>query len=96
MTIISHWITILIILIIFEQYREYSTGCSNSFLLGLRNRILPILQSIIAKLDVMRDRARRKLHLHFYDDDLIIDDVMVGFVIMKILHSTSLMTSYFG
>ena len=46
------------------------------------------------KLHTMTDRDRRNLHPNFYNDDVIIDDVTVRYVIMNILHSASLMTSF--
>ena len=41
------------------------------------------------KLHTMTDRDRRNLHPNFYNDD-----VTVRYVIMNILHSASLMTSF--
>ena len=55
---------------------------SNFF--GLRNRVSAILQPIRMKLDTMTDRAGRILQPHLHNDDVTIEDVTIGFVIMKI------------
>ena len=70
-------------------------GVRKKLLIGLRNRISAILQPIKMKLHIMTNRDRRNLHYNLYNDDIIIDDVTIGFVIMKILHSASLTTSEF-
>ena len=72
----------------------HSFMCSKSFLLGLRNRTSAILQPVKIKLDTMTDSDRKNLHHNFYNDDVTIDDVTVRFVIMDILHSASLTTSF--
>ena len=61
-------------------------GVQKSFLL---RRIPPIRQPIKTKLDTMTGGDRRNLHPNFYNDEIIIDDVTIRFVIMKILHSAS-------
>ena len=57
-------------------------------------RISAIIQPIKMKLHTMTNRDRRNLHYNLYNDDIIIDDVTIGFVIIKILHSASLTTSF--
>ena len=46
------------------------TGCSKSFLLGLRNRISAILGPIKMKLHTLIDRDRWNLQTNFYNDDI--------------------------
>ena len=70
----------------------YTEGLK-SFLPGLRNHISAILRPITMKLDTMTDRDRRNLHPNFYNNDVIIDDVTIRFI-MKILHSASLTTPF--
>ena len=73
---------------------EWYTGCSKSSSLGLWNRTSAVLQPIKMKLHTMTDRDRRNLHPNFYNDHVIIDDVTVRFVIVKVLRSASLTTSF--